>query len=124
MCFQSYVQSFPTRAAPFLHPPTALRVGGKQIIMVQRQFSVCVLRLKLFCDIVHGDPNVVDCGTNLICAPVAEGSLFFAFNFDEQLQKKDSEGIVMAELWFHLARLGTLQGTSDSVLLLQSQIAE
>lgn len=57
-------------------------------------------------------------------APVVAGSLFFAFSFDEQLQKKGSEGIVIAELWFHLARLGTPAGTSYSGLLLLSQIAE
>lgn len=53
----------------------------------------------------------------------------FAFSFDEQLQQqkkreKGSEGIVIAELWFHLAQPGTPGGTGYSVLLLPSQIAE
>lgn len=37
--------SFPIREVNFLHPPTGLRVGGVQIVVVQRQFSACVLRL-------------------------------------------------------------------------------
>ncbi len=47
--------SFPLGEANFVHSPTALHVGGKQVIMVQRQFSVCVLRLNSFCDLAHGD---------------------------------------------------------------------
>lgn len=52
---------------------------------------------------------------------------FFCGFFDEQLQKKKkgaSEGIVIAELWFHLERSGTPEGTGYSALLLLSQIAE
>lgn len=48
----------------------------------------------------------------------------FAFSFDEQLQKKGIEGIVIAELWFHLAWPGSPEGASYSALLLLSQIAE
>lgn len=53
------------------------------------------------------------------------GKFAFALRSDEQLQKKKGrEGIVIAELWFHLARLGLPAGTSYSVLLLLSHIAE
>lgn len=116
------MQSFPIWEANFLHPPTALRVGGEQIIMVQRQFSACVL--KLSCDQEHGDPAVVDWSRSLRCAPAAAKSLFLHPVLTNNYKEEGSEGIVMAELWFHLARLGTPGGTSYSVLLFLSQIAE
>lgn len=125
--------SFPVGEANFVHSPTGLRVGGEQIIGVQRQVPACVLRLKLFCDIVCRDAQsrtrLWYSGSEhklsyLRCAPVAAERFVFASSFDEQLQKTGSQGIVMAELWFHLARLGRPGGASYSVLLLPSQIAE
>lgn len=112
-----------------MRSPTSLRVGGEQIIMLQRQFSACVLRLKLCCDIVHRDParSREELWSHRLwhklsyfrCAPLAAESFVFAFSFDEQLppKKKESEGIVMAELWFHLAQPGMPGGSGYSVLL-------
>lgn len=42
------------------------------------------------------------------------GKFVFAFSFDEQLQKNGTEGIVIAELCFHLAQRGTPGGTGYS----------
>lgn len=47
--------SFPLGEANFVPSPTAWRVCGVQIMMLQREFSACVLRLKLFCDQAHRD---------------------------------------------------------------------
>lgn len=78
--------SFPLGEANFVHSPTALCVGGEQVIMVQRQFSACVLRLNSFCDLVHGDLAIRRTRlwrsglwhklSYLRCAPVAGESLF------------------------------------------------
>lgn len=62
-------------------------------------------------------------------APVAAKSLFLHSvlmnNYNNRKKReKGSEGIVIAELWFHLAQPGTPGGIGYSVLLLPSQIAE
>lgn len=78
---------FSLRDANCVESPAALRVGGEQIIMAQRQFSACALRFKLFCGLVHGGlafsrtrPWRSGLWHRLRNTPVAAKSLFCSFN--------------------------------------------
>lgn len=89
-------------------------------------FNLCV-EAQLFCDLVHRDLALgkQNCGVgDYRCAPVAEKSLFLHCIWWTITKTKGREGIVRAELWFHLARLGSPGGSGYSLLLLLSQTAE
>lgn len=126
----------------FAPSPTALLVGVERIILVTKAISsLCVEVNAALWYTLHRDLDrsrtrprmkwVVE--VYLRCAPIAaeekekkkKKKRTFCIQFWWTITGGEgSQGIVIAELWFHLARPGTPGGARYSVLLLLSQIAE